>query len=142
MLVHQMCSKVVTWLNSPDDEEEVVLIQDPAQVPPQHPANPSNLNSLTNGQVNGNPHVIPAGGAGQGNQPEEDKEEINRNVPNPAPMAYWTSFSKGDTHLLKKLDKWSVADSNKTVKEWIVRWHFTKDSIKFACQLGLCKTRN
>jgi len=119
-LAHQTRSKIrQAWLNSPNDKEEVILIQDPVQVLPHHLANPSNLNDLMNSQVNSNPHVIPVEGAGQGNQLEEDEEENNGNIPNPAPMAYQTSFLKGDTHLLKKLNKWSVVDSNKMVKEWL-----------------------
>jgi hypothetical protein len=101
-----------------EDNEEVILIQEPVQVPPHILANTSNLlgqaNGLENGEEAKNPAEEEAG---------EDNEQEVLEPPNPRQqMTYQTAFSKGDTHLLKRLEDWSAAYSNKTMKEWITQW--------------------
>jgi hypothetical protein len=124
-LVYHTCSKTQQAQNSivgedtmQEDNEEVVLIQEPTQVPPHIMANPSNLLPQANGLKNGEEAENPAEEeAGENNKQEEHVP------PNPRhQMTYWTAFSKGDTHLLKRLEDWSTVDSDKMVKEWITQW--------------------
>jgi hypothetical protein len=124
ILAHNTQSK--SWLahlnedaNEGDDEEEVIPIQEPTQVP---------VNPLTQ-----HPPDIPSPAP---IIPPVEEGEVNQNPPNnivnPQPtMVNHILFSKGDSQLLKQLDKWNASDTGKTVKEWISEWQFTRRAIKW-----------